>query len=441
MYRNHQKRLLTLLADDKHSLVYLKGGSVTHRYGTDYEYPFRQESNFLYLTGVDEPDMAAFFHCGTGEYTLVIPRRSSRYAVWMGYVQSPQDYRKAHDPDHIIYDDEVSGWLKKVAPEKVHCLPGAEEDIRSLGASPETGELQDAIAYCRVIKSDGELSLLKKAAAVTNQAHLEVMQSVNPGAREFEMKAIFERHTTGNGLVHAPYSGIFASGRSSAILHYTGNQEMLNPGDLFLVDAGAEYRGYAADITRTCPVNGSFSQMQADLYDIVLEAQTTTLNMIRPGNKMEELHLQAARIVVKGLSDLGLISGTVDELMDANVFALFFPHGLGHFLGLDTHDVGGYPKGTDKIDRPGLRFLRARRTFEAGMVLTIEPGLYFVPALLQPALRNEQYAGHLNADRLEELFDFGGIRIEDNVIVREDGIENLTTVPKSRHEIEHVMAW
>ncbi len=443
MYEKHRKRLLSLFEKEKESVIFLKGGSVSHRYHTDYEYPFRQESHFLYLTGVGQPDMAALLHCGTGEYCLVIPRRDTQYAVWMGYVLSPDEYMSLYRPDRVIYEDEVTEWLNNIRPKTIHCLPGSEKYVQKYvqkyGYKPKTEDLQDALSWCRVIKSGGEIECLKKAAAVGNRAHLKLMQSVAAGLYEYEMKAIFEFHATRSGLLHAPYSGIFASGPNSAILHYTDNRRMLENGELLLVDAGTEYRGYASDITRTFPVNGRFSPLQADLYDIVLEAQTIALNRIKPGNKMEDLHLASSRTILAGLRECKLVYGDIDELMEKNVFALFFPHGLGHFLGLDTHDTGGYPKGTEKIDRPGLQFLRTRRTLETGMVLTVEPGLYFITALLEPAFRDKKISGHLNTDRLKELLNFGGIRIEDNVIVRDDGIENMTTVPKLRHEIEHLI--
>ncbi len=439
MHHEHRNRLLKLFKDEKENVIFLKGSSVSHRYNTDFEYPFRQESNFLYLTGVDEPDMSAVIHCGTGEFVLVIPRRDAQFAVWMGYVRSAEEYSEKYSPDLVIYNDQLTDWLKKQAPKTIHCLPDATEDLRQFGLQPDTGHLQDALAWCRVLKTSGEIEYLKKAAAAANQAHVEVMQAVYPGAYEYEMKAVFDYHAIRHGQIHPPYSGIFASGPGSAILHYTEKHRQLGDGELFLVDAGTEYRGYASDITRTYPVNGRFTPLQADLYDIVLNAQTTALNLIRPGNKMEDVHLAAAKAIVSGLRDCGFVRGDLDNLMEKNVFALFFPHGLGHFLGLDTHDVGGYPKGTKKIDRPGLRFLRARRKIESGMVLTIEPGLYFIPALLEPALADKSMSGYLNKRRLKDLFNFGGIRIEDNVIVRDDGYENLTTVPKIRYELELLM--
>jgi Xaa-Pro dipeptidase len=154
---------------------------------------------------------------------------------------------------------------------------------------------------------------------------------------------------------------------------------------------------------------------------------------------MEDLHLNACRIILEGLKEVGVVEGGVDEMMEADVFALFFPHGLGHFLGLDTHDVGGYPKGVDRIDRPGIKYLRVRRELLPGMVITIEPGIYFIPALLKPALEDETKSAFLNAGKIEELLDFGGVRIEDNLIITEEGYENLTDVPKEIREIEEVM--
>lgn len=439
MYSQHRKKLFDLFEENKDCILFFSGGTVARRYDTDFEYPFRQESNFLYLTGVDEPDMAAMMDCKTGEYTLIIPRRDTQYAVWMGYLYSPDEYQKKYGPDRVIYADELDKKLKLRKPEVIHCLPAAAGSIKEMGFRVETGELGDAMAYCRSIKSEDEIRCLKKAASVANQAHRDVMKAVSPDTYEYELKALFQYRSARNGMMHLPYSGIFASGPGSAILHYVEYHRKLHDGELFLLDAGAEYRGYAADITRTMPVNGKFNTLQAELYDIVLESQEKTIEMARPGNKMEDLHLTAARIIVSGLRDCGLVKGSIDELMDKNVFALFFPHGLGHFLGLDTHDVGGYPKGTKRIDRPGLRFLRARRTFEPGMVITIEPGLYIIPALLEPSFSDPGLKVHLDVSRLSQMMEFGGIRIEDNIIIRENGPENLTDVPKTRSDIEQFM--
>ena len=208
---------------------------------------------------------------------------------------------------------------------------------------------------------------------------------------------------------------------------------------MYLIDAGFEYEGYASDVTRTYPANGRFSDEQAAVYQTVLNALNSTIEMVKPDVKMEDLHMAAAEIITKGLKRMGLLKGSIEELMENDIFALFFPHGLGHFLGLDTHDVGGYPKGVDRIDRPGIRFLRARRELQPGMVITIEPGIYFIPALLKKAFKDEKKSKFLNADKLETFFDFGGVRIEDNIIVTEEGNENMTDVPKEIKEIEKII--
>ena len=439
MHKDHRQRVLSLFKDQPDALLYIKGGDILHRYNTDYEYPFRQESRFLYLTGVKEPGMAAFLHCGTGECILVIPRRDTQYAVWMGYVLPPETYQESFQTDHVLYEDEVPSWLQSHMPKTIHVLPGQDAALQQLGYHTETGMLDDAITWSRVIKTPYEIDRLKQAALIANQAHELVMKATKTGMYEYELKALFEYHAARHGLIHAPYNGIFASGPGSAILHYTGFQRRLCEGDLLLVDAGAECDGYAADITRTFPVNGHYNGIQADLYDITLQAQLAALSLAEPGKKMEDLHLAAARTIVDGLLQTGLLKGSIDTLMEKNVFALFFPHGLGHFLGLDTHDPGGYPKGTVKIDRPGLQFLRARRTLEPGMVITIEPGLYFIPALLIPALENPHYKAFLNRDRIEQLTGFGGIRIEDNILIGERGYHNLTHVAKTREQIQLIM--
>jgi Xaa-Pro dipeptidase len=250
---------------------------------------------------------------------------------------------------------------------------------------------------------------------------------------------VFDYHQIKNGLMQDAYNGIFGSGDNSAILHYIENNQQIKDGDLFLIDAGFECNGYASDFTRTYPANGEFTELQAEVYEAVLEAQKQVIKASVPGTKMEDLHVMAAKIMMQGLKDADIVKGDVDDLMKEDVFALFFPHGLGHFLGLDTHDVGGYPKGVNRIERPGIKYLRMRRSLQPGMVLTIEPGLYFIPALLKPALEDDKISSFLNKSKLENMFDFGGIRIEDNLIITADGHENLTDVPKERDEIEKVM--
>lgn len=438
----HREKLFSLFEENQEGVIYLRGAEIMYRHGTDYEFPFRQESNFWYLTGIDEPDYHMVMDLKTKTYHLFAPKRDPQYAVWHGFIKPTEQIEEEYQPDELHYDNQLLSVLNERNPSSIYCLNEEQaeylEDL-DRGLSVDTESLEDAITYCRAIKTDFELDKLRTAAKVNNEAHLAAMEALKPGMYEHEMKAVFDYQQQKNGLLQDAYSGIHAGGKNSAILHYTENNKQIGDGDLYLVDAGYEYKGYASDVTRTYPANGKFTGDQAAIYQTVLTALNDVIELVKPGVKMEDLHLAAAKIIMHGLKDIGLVKGSVDELMEQNIFALFFPHGLGHFLGLDTHDVGGYPKGVDRIDRPGIRFLRVRRELQPGMVITVEPGLYFIPALLKPALEDEKTAKFLNGDKLERFFDFGGVRIEDNLIITEDGYENMTDVPKEIKEIEKVM--
>jgi len=438
----HREKLLSLFEENQEGVIFLKGAETMYRYGTDYEFPFRQESNFWYLTGVNEPEYHAVLDVKSGEYHLFSPKRDAQFAVWHGNVRDQNEIKEEYQPDHLHQNNDLLTILRNLKPSVVYCLDEEQaEFIEDLSRefTVDTDSLRDALTYCRCIKTEGELDLLREAARINNIAHLEVMKALKPGMYEYEMKALFDYHQVKNGLLQDAYNGIHAGGENSAVLHYVDNNEKINSGDLYLVDAGYEKEGYASDVTRTYPANGRFSGDQAAIYQIVLNTLNKSIELVKPGVKMEDLHLAACRIMLHGLKDLKIIKGDIDEMMEQNIFALFFPHGLGHFLGLDTHDVGGYPQGVERIDRPGVRFLRVRRELMPGMVITIEPGIYFIPALLKPALENEEQAKYLNEKRIKSLFNFGGIRIEDNLIITEDGYENLTDVPKEIKEIENVM--
>jgi Xaa-Pro dipeptidase len=438
----HREKLRSLFEESQGGVIYLRGAETMYRYSTDFEFPFRQESNFWYLTGVNEADYHAVIVVKTGEYYLFYPKRDAQYGVWHGRIKQPEEIQELYQPDHLFLDNELLTVLNNLNPSVIYCLDEVQaEYLEDLNRDfvVDTESLPDALTYCRSIKTDDELNKMRRAAVVNDQAHIDVIKSIKPGMFEYESKAIFDYSQKSRGLLQPAYSGIHASGVNSAILHYTGSDGRMEDGELLLVDAGYEYEGYASDVTRTFPVNGRFSGDQAAIYQVTLDALNKTIEMVKPGVKMEELHMAACRIILHGLKDIGIVQGEVDDMMENNIFALFFPHGLGHFLGLDTHDVGGYPKGVDRIDRPGVRFLRVRRELEPGMVITIEPGIYFISALLKPALLNKEQAPFLNAKKIESLYHFGGIRIEDNLIVTETGSENMTKVPKEIKEIEKIM--
>ncbi len=442
MYSQHRKKLFSLFDDNQNGVVFIQGKEIMYRYGTDYEFPFRQESNFWYLTGVNEPDCAMLLDLNKEEYHLFVPERDAQYAVWHGYVKNKEQYQQEYQPDHLHSQNDILHVLNQLKPELVYCIDDEQaEFIEDLNRdfTVDTDSLNDALTYCRVIKTEGELDLMREACRVNDLAYLEVMKAIKPGMYEYELKAVFNKIQIENGLMQDAYNGIFAAGKNASILHYVENKSQIKDGDLFLMDAGFECKGYASDYTRTFPANGKFTEIQAGIYNTVLDGMQAVLDAIEPGAKMEDLHLLAARTMTEGLKQLDIVRGNIDELMDENIFALFFPHGLGHFLGLDTHDVGGYPKGVDRIDRPGIKFLRARRDLQPGMVITVEPGIYFVPAVLEPALEDPETNKYLNSEKVRSLLNFGGVRIEDNIAVTATGYENLTNVPKKIEEIEAIM--
>ncbi len=442
MHNQHREKLFSLFDDNQNGVVFIQGAETMYRYDTDYEFPFRQESNFWYLTGVNEAECSLVLDLKKEEYHLFVPERDAQYAVWHGYVKTKEQYQEEYQPDHLHSRNDILKVLNDLKPETVYCIDDEQaefvEDLNR-GFNVETEALVDALTYCRALKTDWELDQMREACRVNDLAYLEVMKSIKPGMYEYEMKAIFNKVQIENGLLQDAYNGIFASGVNASILHYVVNNSKIKDGDLFLMDSGFECNGYASDYTRTFPANGKYTDIQKGIYNSVLAGMDKVLDSIKPGVKMEDLHLLASRTMMEGLKDMGIVKGNVDDMMNENIFALFFPHGLGHFLGLDTHDVGGYPKGVDRIDRPGIKFLRARRELLPGMVITIEPGIYFVPAVLEPAMADPEKNQFLNTDKVADLLGFGGVRIEDDIIVTEDGLENMTNVPKEVDEIEALM--
>jgi Xaa-Pro dipeptidase len=440
MNQQHRQKLFEQFPQIVKGLVYLEAGKTQFSYDTDRELDFKQESNFLYLTGIEEPDFALLLDGRDRSYTLVVPRRDASYATWHGEVFPKEYWQVEYGADYAIYSDELEAELTRRKPETVFCYNEAQaETIRKAHQNTSVEGLRDALVECRLRKSPEELDLLRHASEIASEAHMSVLAAVESGVNEAELRALFLYHCMLAGQRHEPYVGIHGSGSNGAILHYTKNNKTLEDGELYLIDAGAEFHGYVADITRTWPVSGKFSAEQRDLYQLTLNMQLASLQMVKAGVQWEDVHLAACYTLIDGLRNLGYIKGGTDELLEKNVFALFFPHGIGHFLGLDTHDVGGYPKGVQRIDRPGLKYLRVRRKLEPNMVVTVEPGIYFIKALLEPAFADAALRLYLNEEKLRPLLSFGGIRIEDNLIVTPHGYENMTQVPKAVAEIEAFM--
>ncbi|KAI5753188.1 hypothetical protein M8J77_024442 [Diaphorina citri] len=286
---------------------------------------------------------------------------------------------------------------------------------------------------------------MRYASRISSEAHRSVMRKVSAGMYEYQAEAIFKHYILYvGGSRHVAYTCICASGGNGAVLHYghasAPNDKRVNDGDMLVFDMGSSYCGYASDITCSYPVNGKFTEKQAYIYNAVLSANRAVMEAAKPGVSWVDMHHLANKVVLSKLLDIGLLRGTIDELMEHNIGALFQPHGLGHLIGIDVHDVGGYlphcpPRGT----LPGLKSLRTARVLAENMVLTIEPGCYFIPAILEKAFKDEKIAFLFNQDKIREYFNTGGVRIEDVVVVKANGIENLVNVPRTVEEIEKWM--
>ncbi|KAK7571803.1 hypothetical protein V9T40_014275 [Parthenolecanium corni] len=305
--------------------------------------------------------------------------------------------------------------------------------------------LFDHIAECRVIKTEFEKEVMRYAARVSSNAHKAVMNMAKPGLFEYQCEAMFLHYVyhTG-GCRHVAYTCICASGENGATLHYGShvnpNRKLMADGDLCVFDMGGEYCGYSSDITVTFPVNGRFTEDQKAIYNAVLAANLAVQKAAKPGVLWSDMHLLANRVMLEELKKIDLVKGDVDEMIEAGIAAVFQPHGLGHFLGLDVHDVGGYLKGyPERSSKPGLKALRTARPLEAGMAVTIEPGCYFIIPLIDEALDDPVRSKYLNKEVLKRFQNFGGVRIEDDVFITEKGVENYTKVPRTIEEIENWM--
>jgi Xaa-Pro aminopeptidase len=303
-------------------------------------------------------------------------------------------------------------------------------DGRTTRTLTEDDTLTTAVAIARRTKDDDELARMRRAAAATAAGIAEAQRTLKPGMTELQLEAELEVGFLRAGAEHPAYDSIVASGRNAAVLHHSPTSTEIGEGEFVLIDAGGGVGGYACDCTRTL-VAGKPSADQAAIYDAVLAAQTAAVAQCRVGVEFVEIHQQAARSMAQGLVDLGVLNGEPAALVESGAMAIFYPHGLGHLIGLCTHDPAGYASGRTPSEQPGLRYLRADLPLEAGMVLTVEPGIYFIGALLHDRSLREQFAQSVNWDRAESLLPLGGVRIEDSVHVTEGDPEVLTAaIPK-----------
>lgn len=429
-YARRRRRLLQALPPGSVALV---AGATLATRNRDAEYPFRQHSDFYYLTGFNEPDALLLLKPGRseGEVVLFCPPRDPALEIWTGYRAGPEGCVERFGADQAFTLDEIDEQVPLLldGARSIYYPLGCDEQLdarvrgwlnavrdraRQGAEAPEELVLLDNLLHeMRLFKDDEELAVMRRAAEISAQAHCEAMRLARPGIHEYELEGRIISHCTAAGARFQAYSPIVGGGANACILHYINNDAPIADGDLVLIDAGCELDCYASDITRTFPVNGRFSAEQRALYELVLKTNEACIELIRPGLPWNAVHDLSVKMLTQGLVELGLLEGEVEALIESGAYREFYMHRIGHWLGMDVHDVGNY-----KLNGEW-------RPLEPGMVMTIEPGLYISP----------------HNDRVEPRWRGIGIRIEDDVLVTRDGAEVLTAgVPKSVDAIEALMA-
>ena len=419
--------------------------------------PFRQTSHMLFLAGNMPPDSALIGDPDRDHWELLVPTPPEGDEIWHGKTPSPHDI--AAKVGILVVHDTASfkERVKALAQGRpVWSLPAPDpiwlDRLRDAGIDTPSingglprlahNPLADAMIRLRNIKSGAEVAQMQTAADLTVRVHKAVMAATQAGqTTEAGLKALVDGMFTAAGC-RAAYDPIITV--RGDILHQRAGSATVQPGQLLLVDVGAELpSGYCADVTRTFPVNGVFDDRQRAIYDVVLEAQRVAIEACKPGTRYSDLHLATSVSLAQGLIDLGILKGTAEDCVATDAHALFFPHGLGHLLGLDVHDLedlgdrAGYAPGWNRADRFGLAWLRLDRLLEPGMYVTIEPGLYFIEALLQDPEVEARHKAMVNFDVARRYLGLGGVRIEDDVLITGDGNRALTAnAPKSRDAIE-----
>ncbi|XP_066570116.1 xaa-Pro dipeptidase [Amia ocellicauda] len=439
----------------KKSMVVLQGGEQTQKYCTDTDLVFRQESFFHWTFGVTEADCYGAIDVDSGKALLFVPKLPDSYATWMGKIHPLGHFKLKYGVDEVHHTCDIADVLSGKSPAVLLTLRGLNTDSGSIcrEASFEGISrfqvnnilLHPEIVECRLIKTDMELEVLRYTNRISSEAHKEVMKHVKPGQKEYEMESLFQHYCyKQGGMRHTSYTCICGSGTNASILHYghagAPNSKTIEDGDICLFDMGGEYYCYSSDITCSFPANGKFTANQRAIYEAVLKSSRAVMAAIKPGVAWPDMHRLADRVHLEELVKIGILKGSVEDMLKAHMGSIFMPHGLGHLLGIDVHDVGGYPEGVERIDEPGLKSLRTARVLQERMVLTVEPGIYFIDHLLDQALATPSQSCFINNDVLPSFRSIGGVRIEDDIVVTASGMELLTCVPRTVEEIEAFMA-
>ena len=429
-FEKRRRKLAKLIGKDGIAVIPTASTRVRSR---DTDYPYRPDSDFYYFTGFSEPNAVMILAPGRedGSFILCLREKNPLTEIWDGHMEGLNGVKKNFEVDQSFDIEDLETILTSLflGRQKVFFTLGQDEVLDKIlmksfnavragqrrgGVVPsEIQALEPLVHEMRLIKSKYEIGLMKKSAKISVDAHKRIFENCKPGVFEYQIEADIIHEFGKHGAVPA-YTSIVASGQNACTLHYISNRDKMKSGQLLLTDAGCENEMYAADITRTIPVSGEYSKEQKEIYELVLEVQKNAINSIKPGQTFEGLQSDAIKGLTKGLKKLGLLKGRVDQLIKSEAYKDFYMHGIGHWLGMDVHDVGSY------MDQKGKS-----RKFENGMVLTIEPGIYI---------------SKKNKDVPTEYRGIG-IRIEDDVLVTKSGCDVLTkALPKEIGEIESIMA-
>tara|TARA_B100001758_G_scaffold4262_1_gene3394 strand:- start:1790 stop:3097 length:1308 start_codon:yes stop_codon:yes gene_type:complete len=429
-FEKRRRKLAKLIGKDGIAVIPTASTRVRSR---DTDYPYRPDSDFYYFTGFSEPNAVMILAPGRedGSFILCLREKNPLTEIWDGHMEGLNGVKKNYEADQSFDIEDLETILSSLflGRQKVFFTLGQDEVLDKIlmksfnavragqrrgGVVPsEIQALEPLVHEMRLIKSKYEISLMKKSAKISVDAHKRIFENCKPGVFEYQIEADIIHEFGKHGAVPA-YTSIVASGQNACTLHYISNRDKMKSGQLLLTDAGCENEMYAADITRTIPVSGEYSKEQKEIYELVLEVQKNAINSIKPGQTFEGLQSDAIKGLTKGLKKLGLLKGRVDQLIKSEAYKDFYMHGIGHWLGMDVHDVGSY------MDQKGKS-----RKFENGMVLTIEPGIYI-------SKKNKNVPTEYRGI---------GIRIEDDVLVTKSGCDVLTkALPKEIGEIESIMA-
>ena len=439
-------------------LVFLPGNSdVPFNYPAN-TFTFRQDSSFLYFFGVKQPDIIGIIDVDSGEDYMFGNDVDIDDIIWMGEQPTMKEFAGKNGVKNAFPLSKVDEFIEKALKQgrKIHFLPAYRAQTKLLSEkllgipadeinNNVSEELIKAVVKLRSIKEPGEIEDIERTVDVAYEMHTTSMKSAIPGTKEQEIYGKIE----GIALSHGgPVSFPIILSVNGQILHNHHHENILKAGQLMVTDAGAESpMHYCSDITRTTPVGGKFSQKQKEVYETVMNANFEVIKNTKPGIMYKDMHMLSAKVVAQGLKDIGIMKGDVDEAVANGAHALFYPHGLGHMMGMDVHDMEGlgenyvgYDETVQRSNQFGLAFLRMARKLEPGFVITVEPGIYFIPALIDIWKRENKLTDFINYQKLEEYRNFGGIRIEDDILITDKACRVLgKPIPKTVKEIEDLM--